>query len=349
MVEGWDSSVLSSAAAFLSERLELTWRSFNGIHSRLSLFQLLLTLPFAAVAWKLHVDREWSFNLRRFAAFLFPRRIYLTRSTAVDVQIFMFGAIFSPARRLLFGLSVGGAAAAFAWSLRALLGDTVIRFGPTTISICALGLLVLLATDFATYIAHRMCHQFKFLWAFHRVHHSAPVLTPLTLIRKHPFFNVFGDLISIAIRAPLLGTILYFWEPGTGASVAAIATILFGIFGSFAGNLRHSQVWLSYGQVVSRVFVSPAMHQIHHSKADAHRDRNFGEVFALWDLAFGTILIPRAHEPLVFGLSDEDDPHGNLFQALFEPFFYLTGTGRIRGRRSRTIDTGSGAPSTAFR
>lgn len=43
--------------------------------------------------------------------------------------------------------------------------------------------VIVISTDFCKYWSHRLHHQTGFLWPFHSVHHSAEVLTPLTLAR----------------------------------------------------------------------------------------------------------------------------------------------------------------------
>ncbi|MEM9145890.1 MAG: sterol desaturase family protein, partial [Pseudomonadota bacterium] len=86
-----------------------------------------------------------------------------------------------------------------------------------------------------------------------------------------------------------------------------------------------SHVWLSYGPVLEHVFISPAQHQIHHSRAVRHHNKNYGEIFAFWDWMFGTLYVPKRHEVLEFGLADAagraiEQPHPTLARALFVPF-----------------------------
>ena len=51
-----------------------------------------------------------------------------------------------------------------------------------------------------------------------------------------------------------------------------------------------------------RRLVNPAMHQMHHSFAEQHFDKNLSGVFSLWDRMMGTLYLPRGHEQLEFGL-----------------------------------------------
>src|SRR2546426_736232 len=99
---------------------------------------------------------------------------------------------------------------------------------------------------------------------------------------------------------------------GLGAGVALTLALVL-VLGANAGlvlflfagaHLRHSHVWLSYGPVLSRIFISPAQHQIHHSVDPRHVDRNFGGIFAIWDALFGTLYVPRTRETLTVGLAD---------------------------------------------
>jgi len=97
-----------------------------------------------------------------------------------------------------------------------------------------------------------------------------------------------------------------FWSLDS-VSLAAIVFYLFGY------NLRHSHIWLSYGPRWSRWFISPAQHQIHHSRKPEHIDRNMGFMFAVWDRLFGTLYVPVEEEELPLGL--EGEPEGNFATA----------------------------------
>ena len=78
----------------------------------------------------------------------------------------------------------------------------------------------------------------------------------------------------------------------------SILTLLFNLAGA---NLRHSHVAISFG-VFEKVFISPAQHQIHHSAAKAHLDKNFGASLAIWDKFFGSWLASKNQTVDHFGL-----------------------------------------------
>jgi sterol desaturase/sphingolipid hydroxylase (fatty acid hydroxylase superfamily) len=79
------------------------------------------------------------------------------------------------------------------------------------------------------------------------------------------------------------------------------------IFNSLAANLRHSHVWLSFGPVLERVISSPAQHQIHHSDAPRHFDKNFGINLSLWDWMFGTLYVTQSSPEVIhYGTGEQD-------------------------------------------
>ena len=298
---------------------------------RLTLLPLLSAAVFAAfVYWRTVANGR--FEWRAFGRWLLPREIYRHRSTALDLQLTLLLALGKPAKLLLFGLTVAAAGAACAEGLRTFVGPAPVKMGDGPLVLALLVVLLFLATDFATYLVHRISHQVPVLWAFHRVHHSAEVLNPLTLMRKHPVYDLIGRLVDLAILAPLYGLILWFWPEMLGAAVALGVKWGFGLFALIAGNLRHSHVWMDFGRF-ERLLVSPAQHQIHHSQAERHWDRNYGEVLAVWDWMFGTLYLPKEREELRFGLAGEDQPHPNLWRSLAEPFAYAW---RVRPRLRRS-------------
>lgn len=91
----------------------------------------------------------------------------------------------------------------------------------------------------------------------------------------------------------------------------------FNVLGS---NLRHSHVWMPWGDRLEKIFISPAMHQIHHSDRPAHFDRNMGTVLAIWDRLFGTHIPSSEVKRVRFGLGRKDPGHQSVYQAYSQPF-----------------------------
>ena len=187
---------------------------------------------------------------------------------------------------------------------------------------CAVILCLTFARDLSTYVTHALHHRWPLLWAFHKVHHSAEVLTPLTVYRKHPVYNVFSSLTDLVIVGPAQGLVLFLFASTPEPLLLFGTNVIFSTFHLLGANLRHSHIWLSFGPVLSRIIISPAQHQIHHSRAQRHWDRNYGEVFALWDWLFGTLYVPgKEREVIEFGVAGEtSQAHPTLLAAYLTPF-----------------------------
>jgi len=157
--------------------------------------------------------------------------------------------------------------------------------------------------DFSRFYLHRVMHRVPWLWRFHRVHHSATNLTPLTLHRIHPLEMSLYYCRGLIVFAGVSGVFVYFaGKKLSGLSILGVDALGF-IFNLIAANLRHSNIRLGFGRF-ERWFISPAQHQIHHSAAAAHRDRNFGTCLAVWDRYFNSWTSSFKVSTLRFGLSE---------------------------------------------
>ncbi len=168
------------------------------------------------------------------------------------------------------------------------------------------GLGLFLVSDFTRYWVHRAFHC-RWLWAFHKVHHSAPVLVPVTASRVHFVEKILEKLAGAICIGAYAGA---FWY-ACGGEISRYT--LFGVsylvftFNALAANLRHSHVWLSFGPRLEHLLNSPAQHQIHHSAAPRHFRKNFGTNLSVWDWLFGTLYVTTPEpEPLEFGTAEQD-------------------------------------------
>lgn len=182
-----------------------------------------------------------------------------------------------------------------------------------------------LAADLAFYVAHRLLHRVPVLWALHKVHHSAEVLTPLTVVRRHPGDILFDGLVSgvvLGLAYGVLGFVAGDLIDGytiLGLNGLLFVTLLIGF------NLQHSHVWLTFGPL-DRLLISPAAHQLHHSDARAHFDRNFGNMLSVWDQLFGTHLRPPSRSlSLRFGLGPESHRYRSAWRLLVLPLLEVFG------------------------
>ena len=161
-------------------------------------------------------------------------------------------------------------------------------------------LIAFVFDDFTRFAAHRWMHLSPFLWRFHRIHHSATTLTPITVFRTHPV----ESLINYCRSSLSLGIIsgLFIWSFGQNLQVWDILGVnalgfLFSLLGS---NLRHSHIPLHFG-LLERWLVSPAQHQLHHSIDHGHC--NLGSFLSIWDRMSGSHLSGARAVSLRFGLS----------------------------------------------
>jgi sterol desaturase/sphingolipid hydroxylase (fatty acid hydroxylase superfamily) len=73
-------------------------------------------------------------------------------------------------------------------------------------------------------------------------------------------------------------------------------------------QLEHARVTWPPGleRWVRLLFVTPAMHRVHHSRLPHDTDTNYSNIFSLWDRLFGTFRTPRPGEPIDCGLDEFD-------------------------------------------
>lgn len=149
----------------------------------------------------------------------------------------------------------------------------------------------LLAADFCGYWIHRFKHENRWLWQFHKVHHSQEHLTILTHFR----FPLLDRFLDFLLLFPL-GVI-------TGSAELPLVLLLLRVCRSM---LEHSGLDWTYGPL-GLLVVSPSFHGVHHSRAPEHINRNYGNLLTVWDRMFGTVA-ERGTEPLKYGLAHERVP-----------------------------------------
>lgn len=332
------SSFFNSVLYWFRDILDVSALLEGDWAQRASLFQgsseKLYWLPYLAGAALLAaliyiIDKhpsEGKKSLKRFFHFIFPWKIIFRNSSFVDVQVFLLLSI-------LTRTTVYTGMMAFAITMGESLGNHWVNpdlIGPanvTALEAFSTVLIIVLAVDVAEYWVHRLHHQIPILWAFHRVHHSAPTLNPLTAQRFHPFEMILENFaislaigVAVALSTVLFGGVDFWFVFGTN--------ILFAIVRMTYSHLRHTHVWINFPKPICFILSSPAQHQIHHSRAERHIDKNFAEFFCFWDLIFGTLYNPEKREKFFFGLGPEQSmhrprPHKTIFHVLFEPFLWI--------------------------
>lgn len=133
--------------------------------------------------------------------------------------------------------------------------------------VCGIG-----ASDLATYWAHRWAHRNRFLWRFHRVHHTAERLDWLAAHREHPLDNLYTRLVE---NLPLILI---------GFPLHAIAG--FAAFRGLWAIYIHANVAVVPGPL-RFVLGASRLHHWHHER-QMGGSVNFANVSPLMDLVFGT-------------------------------------------------------------
>jgi sterol desaturase/sphingolipid hydroxylase (fatty acid hydroxylase superfamily) len=191
--------------------------------------------------------------------------------------------------------------------------------------VLVLFLAAFLIGDFGIFLAHYLMHRVPVLWQFHKVHHSAEVMTPITVLRVHPVDNLVLGIVTVILSAVVTSTYtLISEEAANHLTILGVNAVTF-LFFFIGSQLRHSHIWLSYGPLLSFIFISPAQHQIHHSTDLKHWDTNYGYVLAIWDFVFRSLYVPRGRENLQFGLLDgESKEFSSVARLYFLPFAKAT-------------------------
>ena len=140
-------------------------------------------------------------GVRGFLHFCLPGSIYRHRSAVLDYKYYFVNRI---AFVIFFLPLILGSSTAAAWvdnTLRWLTALPGIGHTPGAAATLFLTLVWIVAFDAGIFVAHYLQHKVPFLWAFHKVHHSAEVLTPITVYRMHPV----DDLLTATMVGLLTG------------------------------------------------------------------------------------------------------------------------------------------------
>jgi len=170
--------------------------------------------------------------------------------------------------------------------------------------------VTILLIDLLHYAVHWSCHHAGWLWRVHEVHHSDAGYDVSTAVRFHPLESLLSKL-AVAAMVAVLG------PPAAAVLASELLTVTLNLV--VHGNVAWPapvERWLRL------VFVTPALHRIHHSAHAADHNRNFGQSLTLWDRLFGTFL-PQSAQGADFatGLESVSEPGGPSAAALLRAPF----------------------------
>ena len=177
---------------------------------------------------------------------------------------------------------------------------------PRFVIIFSFTAFIFVLDDFTKFKTHRWMHKWPILWSLHKVHHSATTLTPLTIYRTHPLEGVIFTLRGSFTQGVSISTFVFFFGNSVDLFTIIGVNIFVFCFNVAGANLRHSHIAIQYWKWLEYILISPAQHQLHHSVAQEHYDKNFGATLALWDWIFGSLHHSENTESLSLGVSDKE-------------------------------------------
>jgi sterol desaturase/sphingolipid hydroxylase (fatty acid hydroxylase superfamily) len=150
--------------------------------------------------------------------------------------------------------------------------------------------IALVVLDLWAYAWHVWCHNWRFLWRFHLVHHHDEQVDVTTSMRFHVGEIIGKGLLTLPVIA-LAGASI--------SQVLVVESITVVVVVFHHANLRLPR-WLELP--MRSVIVTPAMHVVHHSRWQPETNSNYGAVFSLWDRVFGTFRLRRDPTKIDFGI-----------------------------------------------
>jgi sterol desaturase/sphingolipid hydroxylase (fatty acid hydroxylase superfamily) len=291
--------------------------SFVALSSPFHVLFLALALLVSAAVYAARARRplRWS-AMRRF---LLPRRIFLHRSAKLD---YLYYPLMTMLRAgMLGGMAISSnAMASLALAiLKGLFGAPLSLPAPSWLLVALVTALQVLMFDLGYWIGHRVMHEIPLLWEFHKTHHAAEVLTPLTAARSHPIDDLLQTNFIAAALGVGYGVLVFVFGQAQPLSLLGTNVLFFAYYMTLY-HLRHSHVWLPIRGWLAYVIQSPAHHQIHHSTDPRHFGKNLGFCLSLWDWIFGTLYIPDKREAIVFGLGEESADFATVKDLFLRPF-----------------------------
>lgn len=149
-------------------------------------------------------------------------------------------------------------------------------------------IIAFIALDFAGYVVHALNHKVNFFWNAHIVHHSSEEYNLACALRQS--VSVFVKLfVILLLPAALLGV------PAT--VIAVVAPV--HLFAQFWYHTRH----IKKMGFLEHIIVTPSHHRVHHAMNKEYMDKNFGQIFIVWDKIFGTFQKELDDVPAVFGVT----------------------------------------------
>lgn len=164
------------------------------------------------------------------------------------------------------GINFGFILISYSWLVDHL---TIYKLEPMWLAV----VIAFVVEDFAGYWIHRLNHRVNVFWNRHIIHHSSEE------------FN-----LSCALRQSISDTVKF-------AAVFMIPAALFGIpphiFTVIGPIHLFMQFWYHTRLIdkmgwLEKVIVTPSHHRVHHAINPEYIDKNYSQIFIIWDKLFGS-------------------------------------------------------------
>jgi len=152
----------------------------------------------------------------------------------------------------------------------------------------AVYVIAFIALDFSGYWIHRIQHTTNIFWNAHIIHHSSEEFNLACALRQSisVFFKLFTFFL---LPAALLGV--------PGNVIAVVAPL--HLFIQFWYHTQH----IDRMGILEKIIVTPSHHRVHHAINPEYIDKNYSQVFIVWDKLFGSFQEERKDIPPVYGIT----------------------------------------------
>ncbi|HRO46861.1 sterol desaturase family protein [Agriterribacter sp.] len=148
--------------------------------------------------------------------------------------------------------------------------------------------IAFIALDFSGYWTHRIAHEYNFFWNNHIIHHSSEEFNLACALRQS-ISGIISIFVIFLLPAALLGV--------PGQVIAIVAPL--HLFAQFWYHTQH----IGKMGFLEKIIVTPSHHRVHHAINKEYIDKNYGQIFILWDKWFGTYQPELPDVPPVYGIT----------------------------------------------
>jgi len=156
--------------------------------------------------------------------------------------------------------------------------------------------------DYIYYWAHRLGHEWNYMWGAHIVHHQSQQFNLSVALRQSWIHNLLSFFMFLPLA--LLGVPLYM-------------LVLIGAFTTLFQYWIHTKAIRKMPRWFEYIFNTPSHHRVHHATNPQYLDKNYAATFILWDRLHGTFC--REQEEPVYGITK---PLGSLNPVWANLHFY---------------------------